>query len=228
MSDDLGLVHVLGALVSADVDVHDVLHHLVTDIRVATGAAAVAVLTSEDDGLALLAASSHRAAELEMLQAQSRSGPCVESIARNELVRSAGADDLTARWHEVGAAIVEAGFTAVESYPVRWSGESLAGLGIFYAHGLPADETTRNQAYADSVAVTIASLATPSLGHLRRHLDEVMRGRQVIETAKGVLVEREGISLEAAFHRLVEISAATATPLLATAHRVVTLRAPSV
>ena len=81
--------------------------------------------------LSLLSSSSHRAAELEMLQIQRSSGPCVDAIRSGQHVSAIGADELTRRWEEVGQAIVRSGFQRVDAYPMRWRGRVLGGLNIF-------------------------------------------------------------------------------------------------
>ncbi len=101
-----GLAHALSSLTADVVDIADVLARLVADAAEALGAGAVAVLAIDGDDLGLLAATSHRAVEIEMLQAQQRTGPCVEALATGEVVRCVGRGALTSAWPDVGAAIV--------------------------------------------------------------------------------------------------------------------------
>ena len=78
------------ALTRGPEDVTDALATLVADCAAGLGAAAVAVMTrdGDDSRVALLSATSHRAAEIEMLQIQHDRGPCVECLRTDRMVRA--------------------------------------------------------------------------------------------------------------------------------------------
>src|SRR3954447_18461970 len=120
------------AALVAEPDVADVLHHLVTDCAHLLDADAVAILARDAHGeLSLLSATSHRVAELEMLQAQRTEGPCIDVLDTNEALSLSGSEELRTRWPHVGRAIADAGYTNVESFPMRWRGMALGGLNVF-------------------------------------------------------------------------------------------------
>jgi hypothetical protein len=225
-----GLGDVLTELTGPDVDVPHLLGLLVGDAAGVFGADSAAVLAPRDGALTLLAATSHRAADLEMLQVQRDAGPCVDSIARGEVVSVSGAADLAARWPEVGAAIVAAGFVAVECVPVVWRRRPIAGLNLFYRQPLGRDGTDPRaasglrDAYAAVVALTILSdLPTPP-DEVDARIAAVVGARVVVERAKGVIAERERVSMEVAYRRLLEIAVATSSTLTHVAEDVVRRR----
>src|SRR5829696_3641507 len=124
MTDQPRAFEVLAAASSAMLGEHhvgDLLARLMTDCLEPMSAHAAAILVVDDSQLALLSASTHRAAELEMLQTQESNGPCVEAIERGQLVTAIG-DELVERWDNVGAAIRDAGFVSVHAFPMRWHG----------------------------------------------------------------------------------------------------------
>lgn len=196
----------LAAIVGDEVDVTDLLAHLVDDCARATGAVAVAILARVEldgarDELALLTATSHRAVEIEMLQAQRRSGPCVEAIGTGAVVVATG-DDLVARWGDVGRAIRDAGFEEVEAYPMRWRGESLGGLNVFRAEARQPGAALTGQAYADVASLVVAQSAVVSPDLVRAGLATALESRALVEQAKGVLAYVGSVDMEQAYREL--------------------------
>src|SRR4051794_27183630 len=90
------LAQMLGTLVR-DHESTDLFSDLVRECATLLGADAVALLVDDGHGrLELLSATSHRATELELYQAQQGSGPCVDASRRGEEVSAVGADEITA------------------------------------------------------------------------------------------------------------------------------------
>ena len=212
----------LESLVSSEPDVADILAHLVADCARANSADACALLALDANGdLSLLAAESHRAVELEMLQIQRENGPCVEVIEGGAQLRVSGGDAIRERWDEVGATIVDAGFQAVEAYPMRWRGTMLGGLNMFWTDpDHPVDEVLA-QAYADVATLVIVQSASVDPDQVRADMHEALSARGVVEQAKGVVAYREGVDLGEAYASLLRRAEASGTPLTQTALDVV-------
>lgn len=219
-----GPADALSALALADADVADVLAHLVADAREALGADAVSVLAQHGDGLALVATTSHRAGELEMLQAQRHDGPCVAALASSSEITTRGADALVARWGATGRAIVDAGFSATTSLPATWRGRTVAGLNLFHVSPDPAPVGPDHRAYAAAVAIAVVSVRPVADVEVVARVEEVVRAREVVEQAKGVIAERLGLPMDAAYERLLETVRDTGSTLTRTAEDVVRLR----
>jgi hypothetical protein len=216
------LAAAMEALVVSDPDVADILAHLLADCARATSADACALLAVDSNGeLSLLAAESHRAVELEMLQIQRDSGPCVEVMDGVAPLHVSGIDAIRERWGEVGAAIVDAGFHAVEAYPMRWRGTMLGGLNLFWTDAdRPADEGLA-QAYADMATLVVVQSVSVDTDQVRAGLHEALSARGVVEQAKGVVAYRDGVDLGEAYTSLLRRAESSGTPLTQTALDVV-------
>jgi len=210
------------AVVLPDPDVADILAHLVADCAAATSADTCALMARDSNGeLSLLAAESHRAVELELLQIQRESGPCVDVMDEGTPIHVAGGDAVRQRWDSVGAAIVDAGFDAVEAYPMRWRGTILGGLNLFRGDADQPPGGALAQAYADIATLVVVQSVSVDADQVRARLHEALSARGVVEQAKGVIAYREGIDLGAAYASLLRRSETTGTTLTQTALDVV-------
>ncbi len=211
------------AMVSEHV-VADVLAQLLADCKSLVSAGAVAVMVVEHtDELSLLSSSSHRAAEIELLQIQRSHGPCVEAIRSGTHVSAAGADEIIRRWDGVGAAIVRSGYERVDAYPMRWQGRVLGGLNIFrLSHEDLDDEIeTLSQAFADvATLVVVQSTEIPS-DQIAARVHEAIMARAQIEQAKGVLAHVHGIEMAEAYDELRRLAGENGHSLTKTALDVV-------
>lgn len=208
------LAAALSAVVATTIDVADVLAHLVVDCAATLPVEAVALLAVDTNGdLSLLAADSHRAGQLELLQIQGRRGPCVDVITTNEPLLVSGADAVAARWDEVGEAIVALGFTAVEAYPMRWQGRALGGLNLFHAEDRTTPIGARAQAFADMATVVVVQSMPLSEDQVRARMHEALSARAAVEQAKGVLAYQLGTDLAEAYASLLRRAWDSGTPL---------------
>ncbi len=227
MSTDGGVASALAdtvsALVDGEPDVADILHHLVTDCSTVMGADAVAILTRDAAGeLSLLSATSHRATELELLQMQRSTGPCIDVIETNEALMVSGVDHLTDRWPEVGHAIVDAGFESVEAFPMRWRGTVLGGLNVFRAAG-PAGpmEAGVGQSFADIATLAVIYSMPISAEQAASRLHEALSARELVEQAKGVIAYVENVDMGAAYDLLLRRAEMSGETLTRTAAAVI-------
>jgi hypothetical protein len=216
------LAAAMEAIVLPDPDVADVLAHLLADCVRETSVDTCALLATDSIGeLSLLAAESHRAVELELLQIQRETGPCVDVIADGSPIHVAGADAIRARWKTVGPAVVDAGFHAVEAYPMRWRGAVLGGLNLFRADADQPPAGPLAQAYADIATLVVVQLVSVDTDQVRARLHEALSARGVVEQAKGVIAYREGVDLGEAYAALLRRADASGRPLTQTALDVV-------
>jgi hypothetical protein len=196
-------------------DVADILHHLVTDCAEVMEADAVAILVRDADGeLSLLSATSHRVAELEMLQVQRFMGPCIDVLDTNEALSASGADQLSARWAEVGRAITDAGFASVEAFPLRWRGFALGGFNVFREapRSTPHDAAV-GQAFADIATLTIIHSLPVSADQASARLHEALSARELVEQAKGVIAYVDNVDMSTAYDLLIDRAAASGETL---------------
>src|SRR5205085_109120 len=127
------------AAMVARLDVADALTHLLEACAEAYPAHAAAILVaSPRGGLELLSATSHRADQIELLQIQSETGPCVDALSANEQIFAEG-PDMVERWGDIGTAILAAGYGGVHAYPMHWRGKAIGGLNLFVGSGITPD-----------------------------------------------------------------------------------------
>jgi hypothetical protein len=199
-------VKALAKASAALVDEHDVAGFLATLLANCQDVLAVdasGILVSQRGRLELLSASRHEAAELELHQAQLEEGPCVEAQATGQFV-DASEDDLTRRWPEFGPIMLRAGFHAVHAAPLRWHGITLGAMGMFRRSGteLSADEGTCAQAFADLATLLIMQTDHHDMASLQERVERALATRIVVEQAKGVLAELEGLDMSDAYSLL--------------------------
>lgn len=188
-------------------DLTDVVAALLGDVREAMSAGACALMLRTDGGeLEVLAATSHRAVELELYQAQSRVGPCPDAVRTGEPVVGVGEDVLLERWGPVGSSMVAAGFLSVHAFPLRWRQQVVGAFNVFHGeHGAPLAEDelmAMGQAYADLAALLVVRPDDLGSGVLHQRTVDALSGRTVIEQAKGVIAYREDVDVDIAYERL--------------------------
>ncbi|HET9291824.1 MAG TPA: GAF and ANTAR domain-containing protein, partial [Actinomycetes bacterium] len=131
-------------------------------------------------------------------------GPCIEALGRNEVVRSG---DLRAdpRWPRLAPAVAGNQIRGVLSSPVLHDGKVLGTCNAI-THD-PRGWTDADVAAIVAFAAVIGRLLASSIearrrGDLVTQLQTALESRVLVEQAKGVLMEREGLSAQAAFERL--------------------------
>jgi GAF domain-containing protein len=146
--------------------------------------AAGVLLADPRGGIAVAAVSDERTRFLEVLQAQTEQGPCVESIRTNRMVGSADLTAETDRWPGLATAALRADFRAVFSVPMRLDGQSIGGLNLLYTR------TGRPPAWQLTIAQVLADLGT--LGLVQEH--GMRRGDRLAERALTAFNDRVHLS----------------------------------
>ncbi|GAB3449357.1 GAF domain-containing protein [Phycicoccus ginsengisoli] len=195
------LARASATMVEGDLDVTGALASLLGGAAMALPVDAAAILVDTDSGLQVLAATSHRALDLEIYQAQVQEGPCVDAIRGGNPVEAAGST-LTAGWPTAGTAITRAGYLSVRANPLRWHGQVFGALNLFRAEPTPfAGQEGECQALAD--ACTLVLVAGRLDGqHVADGLSAALEERAVVERAKGALAFTYQLDMEAAYDRL--------------------------
>jgi transcriptional regulator with GAF, ATPase, and Fis domain len=189
-----------------DYDVIDLLHRLTERcVELLQVDAAGIVLGDQRGRLNLAASSNEQVRLLELFELQTDEGPCLDSYLEGRPTRadrlSAGSD----RWPRFAAAAGAAGYETVHALPLRWRDQTIGALNLFWAQ--PADVLDDDLRVAQALAdvSTIAILqerVTRSREVLASQLQAALNSRIVIEQAKGILAERDGVDMGTAFERL--------------------------
>ena len=195
-------IEVANALAS-DYDVGEFLHMLVGRCSEALNSDAVSVLLEAQEGtLQLAAATSERMRELEDLEIRLGQGPCVETYRQGAPVSAGDMRKEQDRWPATAPKAMEIGLLAVNAFPLKVDGDSVGAFNVYReAAGALSDEELRlTQAFAD--VATVGILRDRKVSEAERRAEQLqgaLDSRVLIEQAKGVLAERQGISTELAF-----------------------------
>jgi hypothetical protein len=220
-------VRALAAATSALVDTYDVTDVLAGMLPRAVavlGARAAGILVVQDGAsMELLSSTSHAASEIELYQAQASEGPCVDCVAGPHPVSVFGKEDLVSRWPSVGPAMVESGYLGVHAEPLRWHGRALGGLNLFFASEEPLTDDAKAlaQAFADITALALVQTQDPSDRELAAHIRAALDARTLVEQAKGVLMQSQGLHPGSAYEVLRQRAAEQAVTVTEMAHNLV-------
>jgi GAF domain-containing protein len=155
-------------------------------------------------------------------------GPCVDAFGRHEVVRSS---DLRAdpRWPRLAPAVAGNRIRGVLAVPVGQGGQGLGTCNaITHApRGWSEADVAAIVAFAAVLGRLLAStIEARSKGDLAAQLQTALGSRILVEQAKGVLMEREGLSPQAAFERLRRRARSRSVRIDQVAREVIDDRAP--
>lgn len=230
-------VHLATSL-AAGGDVVDLLSTLTADCAALLDVASAGLLLADGRRvLHVLAASSERARDLEVFQAQREQGPCLDCYRSGEPVSVPDLSGERTRWPAFTAAAAAGGFTSVHALPLRLREQTLGALGLFGTSPgeLNGQDLVLGQALADVASAALvqgraASDATrdptadatadvPAVTGQR--LQAALSARVAVEQAKGVLAHSGGLDMQEAFARLRRYAADHGQRLSDVARRVV-------
>jgi GAF domain-containing protein len=162
------------------------------------------MLADEGQHLRTVAASDDRFAHLEELQVRHQEGPCVEAYDLKELV---SAHDLTGeqRWPAFSSAAVARNIRAVLASPLPYNQDAVGVVAVLSEQSRPwsAEGELALLAFTDLAALLIVSMMLgEQQSELAAQLQGALNTRQVIEQAKGVLIERHAIPARVAYEQL--------------------------
>ena len=199
------LVELADTLVD-DFDVVDLLTLLADRCVETLDVAAAGILLASPDGrLRVLASTSDAMHVLELLEVQAEEGPCLDCFHSGRPVHPEGLAGADTRWPRFAPEALDAGFHSVQALPLRLRGTIIGALNLFHTSATDAGRTDIEVAQAFADIATIAILqhrAAREAQVVNEQLSRALNSRIVIEQAKGVLAEREGLDVQQAFERL--------------------------
>lgn len=186
-----------------DYDVVDLLDQLTgACVRLLGVTAAGLLLDNQKGNLAVVASSSEETRLLEVFQLQNNQGPCLDCVRTGTAVSSADLAAEVDRWPLFVPAALDAGFRSVAAVPLRLRDQTIGGLNMFDARAQPVETQAQRLAQAFADVATIGILQRRSLHRstqVAEQLQYALNSRVAIEQAKGVLAERNAVSLDVAF-----------------------------
>ena len=199
------LVELADTLV-ADFDVVDLLTLLADRCVDLLGAAAAGIMLAAPGGdLRVMASSSEAMRLLELFELQAQEGPCLDCYRTGVPVAS---DDLTLatdRWPRFSLEALASGFRSVQALPMRLRGTVIGALNLFLTEPrtMPAVDVDIAQAFTDIATIAILQhRAASDALVVNEQLSQALNTRIVIEQAKGMVSEREGLTMEQSFFAL--------------------------
>jgi len=191
-----------GTLVG-DYDVVEMLQTLVDEITELFGLDAAGITLADDrQELEVVAATSERAALLELMQLESREGPCIEASVSGTPRSAASPDEMRRQWPRFAAAAEHAGFASVHSVPMRSRETVLGAVNLFRSAPGRLDDRDLAAIRALTDVATIAVLQQRSADHAalaQQRLQQALDSRVLIEQAKGFLAHTHRIEPDEAF-----------------------------
>jgi GAF domain-containing protein len=205
MQDVRQALNELGRLRFGEMRVEDAMHQIVqTTHAIFAVDGAGLMLANAEHHLLNAAVSDARMKHLEELQIRHQEGPCISAFEDKQLV---SAEDLAQeiRWPAFSPHAVARGVGAVLASPIPYNQDAVGVVAVMSAQRRPwsAEAELALLAFTDLAALLIATmLMGEQQTELAAQLQSALNSRTIIEQAKGVLIERQGLSAHAAYQQL--------------------------
>ena len=183
-------------------------------VRIVTDARDAGVIIAGRRGLETIATSGPVPEQLDTLQHQLDSGPCLTAAREQAVVRI---DDIATepRWDTFRAAALRSGVGSMLCLPLRVDAAVLGTLSLY---------SDRSGAFVDAEPTVrvLSVLAASTLSEVRhrQNFERALNSRDLIGQAKGILMYTHRIDADTAFRMLAERSKATNTKLVEIARSV--------
>jgi GAF domain-containing protein len=144
------------------------------------------------------------AVALDRMQHSTGEGPCFTSITTKKVVR-ADVEELRSRWPAFMALAEPEGLRDSMSAPLIVHGESVGSLNLYSQkeHAFDGSSEELVTLFASLAGMIVLNyLLYSTRGELVEQLYEALESRAGIDIAKGILVERMGLSADEAFDHL--------------------------
>ena len=186
-----------------DYDVVEFLHRLATRCVALLEVSEAGIMLANAEGeLHYVASSSERMRLIELFELQHDEGPCLDAFRSGERVRGTLLKDAHDRWPNFSAHAREGGFASVAALPMRLRNEIIGALNLFSTSAAPLSQADEDVAQALADVATISILQQRTLDDalvVTGQLENALESRIVIEQAKGVVAERNHVSIDVAF-----------------------------
>ncbi|WP_138846305.1 GAF and ANTAR domain-containing protein [Rhodococcus pyridinivorans] len=146
---------------------------------------------------------------LDVLQYELGEGPCLTAARDAAVVR---VDDLEQdrRWPAWSTQAVQVGMSSSLSVPLQYGGRRLGALKVYSdrPHAYTSDSEEILGRFAEQAAILVANMHLLFAAEtLDERLRRALRDRDLIATAKGIVMLRENLGADRAVQRLLESSA---------------------
>jgi GAF domain-containing protein len=184
-------------------DVVEFLHRLAMRCVELVHATEAGIMLADHDGtLHYVASSSERMRLIELFELQHEQGPCLDAYRDGIAVHTSLSTEAFERWPRFAPHAQEVGFESVAALPMRLRSEVIGALNIFSSRPEPLGIEDQQVAQALADIATIGILQERALHDARlvtSQLEGALESRIVIEQAKGIVAERNQVSIDTAF-----------------------------
>lgn len=184
-------------------DVVEFLHRLAGRCVELVDAAEAGIMLADRDGtLRYIASSSERMRLIELFELQHDEGPCLDAFRDGVAVHIALGEEAHTRWPRFAPHAQGVGFQSVSALPMRLRTDVIGALNVFSTSPEPLGTEDREVAQALADIATIGILQERTLNDalvVTSQLEGALESRVVIEQAKGIVAERNGIPIDVAF-----------------------------
>ena len=163
------------------------------------------MLAGPDGELRVMASSSEAMRVLELFELQSEEGPCLDCYRSGKPVENQDLAGTNTLWPRFASEALAAGFHSVQALPMRLRGTVIGALNLFHVETgeMQAADVEAAQALADVATIAILQhRATLEAKVVNQQLQNALNSRIVIEQAKGMVAERENLTMQQAFSAL--------------------------
>lgn len=175
-----------------------------SSVSTVPGADGGGIALIERRGITTVAPTGPVSSRLHDLQAEIGEGPCLTSLWKQHTVVVA---DLPAdeRWPRLAPHAATLGVRSTLSFQLYVHGDNLGALDLYSGD---ADAFGEDSVLIGDLFARHASVALAHAGQVR-HLNHALASRDVIGQAKGILMQRDGLTAQDAFAMLVRVSQET-------------------
>jgi GAF domain-containing protein len=151
--------------------------------------------------LNFMAASDESARLMELFQLQYGDGPCLDAFRTARPVINVDLAAATDMWPAFAPRAAQAGFQSVHAFPLRLRKQVIGAMGVFgSAAELDDADTLIVQSLADVAVIGLLQERAIRRGEvLTGQLQGALNSRIVIEQAKGIVAQAQGVSPDEAF-----------------------------
>jgi GAF domain-containing protein len=206
-------------------DIVEFLHRLAERCVELVDASEAGIMLADRAGeLHYVASSSERMRLIELFEIQHDEGPCLDAYRAGVSVHSRLSDKADGRWPRFAPHARDVGFESVSALPMRLRSEIIGALNIFSVSPVPLGEDDRLVLQALADIATIGILQERALGDalvVTSQLEAALESRIAIEQAKGIVAERNQVTVDEAFALLRNYSRAHNMLLSQTAREII-------
>jgi GAF domain-containing protein len=156
----------------------------------------------EKGKLSTVASSDPLVVKIDHVQYETGQGPCVDAIAEHDTFRTGRLSAETQRWSAFAHAAADMGVESMLAWRLFTTGTTFGALNVYSSRldAFDEDALVLGELFATHAAIALAG------ARQKATLRAALATRDLIATAKGILVQRHHVDVHTAFQMLVKAS----------------------